>query len=107
MGIVIGAFTIMFESVCILSLILTMTAVLCDKGTKEIELIPIKRNSRWLKVKSYRPGYCLGEHLRCAKCGCEYHPTKEIEGSVYILGPSPKYCPECGKRMINWKEINV
>ena len=41
-------------------------------------------------------------NLRCVKCGCVYIPTPNCESS-----PTPKYCPECGRRMINWKEIKI
>lgn len=41
-------------------------------------------------------------NLRCVKCGCVYIPTPNCEPS-----PTPKYCPECGRKMINWKEIKI
>jgi hypothetical protein len=41
-------------------------------------------------------------NLRCIKCGCVYIPTPNCEPS-----PTPKYCLECGRRMINWKEIKI
>lgn len=40
--------------------------------------------------------------LKCKVCGCVYIPTPNCESS-----PTPKYCPECGRKMINWKEIKI
>ena len=41
--------------------------------------------------------------IRCDNCGCLYFPPRGLG----IKGPAPKYCPECGKKMINWKEIMI
>ena len=41
-------------------------------------------------------------NLRCVRCGCIYIPTPNCKSS-----PTPKYCPECGRKMINWKEIMI
>ena len=40
--------------------------------------------------------------IKCQDCGCIYIPTPNCKPS-----PSPKYCPECGRKMINWKEIEI
>lgn len=100
MGYVIGVLTILFESACIVSLILVMAAIFCGEGFKEIEIFP-RKESTWIKETRY---YELKSrsNLRCVKCGCVYIPTPNCEPS-----PTPKYCPECGRRMINWKEIKI
>jgi hypothetical protein len=45
MGYVIGVLTILFESVCIVSLILIMAAVFCGEDFKEIEIFPRKEGT--------------------------------------------------------------
>lgn len=41
--------------------------------------------------------------IKCNNCGCLYFPPRGLG----IKGPAPKYCPECGRKMINWKEIKI
>ena len=121
MGTVIGYFTILFESACILSLILTMAAAFCGYGFEEIELFS-RKESTWIKETRYYEAFPSIDipidrsgdkveipselksrsNLRCAKCGCVYIPTPNCEPS-----PTPKYCMECGRKMINWKEIKI
>ena len=119
---VIGVLAILFESACILSLILTIAAAFCGYGSKEIKIFP-RKESTWIKETRYYESFpsidipmnrSVGDrveipselksrsNLRCAKCGCVYIPTPNCEPS-----PTPKYCPECGRRMINWKEITI
>lgn len=115
MGYVIGTLTILFVSTCLLSLILTMGLAFCGYGFKEIELFS-RKESTWIKETIYtsipldyicngilKKSEPISEiNLRCVKCGCVYIPTPNCEPS-----PTPKYCPECGRRMINWKEIKI
>ncbi len=121
MGGVIGYFTILFETVCIISLISLITIILIDSNCANIE-IRFESESTWIKETSCPyipldyiiPMDCSDDkvevsselksrsNLRCARCGCIYIPTHNCEPS-----PTPKYCPECGRKMINWKEIMI
>lgn len=117
----IGYFTILFESVCIISLISIVTIILIDSDCANIE-IRFKSKSTWIKETKYYESFPSIDipmdysddkveisselksrrNLRCVKCGCAYIPTPDREPS-----PSPKYCPECGRKIINWKEIKI
>ena len=41
--------------------------------------------------------------IKCTDCGCTYTPPENMKYEDY----APKYCPACGRKMVNWKEIKI
>ena len=79
-----------------------------------------KRKSKWIIIKhfNFEGPYDNNEidipvidpsmvdtsrGIKCNNCGCLYFPPRGLG----IKGPAPKYCPACGRKMINWKEIMI
>ncbi len=40
--------------------------------------------------------------IECRSCGCIYKPSFYDRKTF-----APRYCPYCGKRMSNWKDIKI
>ena len=40
--------------------------------------------------------------IECRSCGCIYKPS--LDGKRNL---APRYCPYCGKKMSNWKDIRI
>lgn len=119
MGTVIGYFTILFEITCIIVLLASIAYILYS-GNPEIIEFQFKRKSKWTIIKHFNfegPYYNneikipvidpsmvdTSRGIKCNNCGCLYFPPRGLG----IKGPAPKYCPECGRKMINWKEIKI
>lgn len=77
-------------------------------NTDSPEEAPVSENNKWLDEKTCEnlSDYNLCNQFECSNCGiviCEYQEVEvdENDGSEFIHEYTPKYCPNCGRKIVD------